>query len=830
MIKANIRYWFLRAFILMLFVSSCSLEEDLNLYNSGVIDFVVRHTDYNGKVVGTKSELLDDFENKIHNCYFMLFDDSGNLRYTKDLSENISQNATISLRLSDLEIGNYDSYTKSKACIIANIPANIVRGIKTLSNLEETVLNIDYSGEHVVDTDLKNSYFVIPEFDLDGNKDTRSVPCVPMFGMSTPFNLELAGQCEIPIKRLFAKVSVNISVTQNLATFDLLAAHLHNLPTQVSLVEPENPDSYESQWVKDDSKFLPKKIVGNITDDDIRAGAANVLSNSYKFYFYVPEYYLQPLSQNTQNYGNERFKPEMYDESKYPIYVKLFGTYNDPSILGNDVKADVIYDLYLGENASTSFTQKRNFHYTNNLTINGITNNISGSGLTLDCRVKVLKEEHDLIEIYGETANCYIIGKTGKYTYPACKGVFQGGLDNIPEEFLCSNTDEKQLTLEVVKNDKEGKIKIENLEYNTDSKEFSFEITDIPSSVLDSESYDGNIVLALTYTKDGKKYIEWSWHIWVIKESTILDGVFDVSTQTYPNRYILMDRNLGARPTLLQKATPGISNGLYYKYGCKEPYIDGQYCGGGESLSYTWTGETKSQTDPCPPGYRVPKAEVWRSIDGSNPTYDHSGVYGAFIYWNSYYYPYSGYIDADGNEQSVGNINPGNIETMVEVRLPHEQNPWGTTLSYGDLTRGDYPRKFMNVKYRVNDIDISGYTSARDEKLFKYWYKNKGYEIIECEYISGIWIESRKNIGTSWFPIYVSEYNASYSGNPIKLTGEQLSRDYPGEYDNLIQRIQIIKAGSVLENFLSGVQKEVSYSLDESVDKSYSYQIRCVRE
>lgn len=830
MIRANILYCLLRFFILVLFVGSCSMKEDMAPYKSGIVNFVARHTDFNGKEIGTKAEAMSDFENKVHNCYFILFDDNGDRAYYKDLSDivgqDFSQNPIASVRLSDIRISDYSSFNNCKACFIANIPSNIIQNITTWSSLAETVLDIHYSGDDIIDAENNHSFFAVPEFDLDGNDETKSVQCIPMFGMTT-CNLESNDQCEIPIKRLFAKISINISVTQNLSSFDILAAHLHNLPTRVNLVEPTN--TYESEWVSDESKFLNVNIEGPIDDDNISAGVDGLINgSSYEFFFYVPEYFLLPLPSTTPNYGNEKFKPKMYDkENKYPVFVKIFGIYEDKSITGSSVKADVVYDLYLGEDASTSFTHKRNVHYTNKLKINGVTNNIDGTGETLDCRVEVTT--HDLVEIYGQTANCYIIGKTGKYIYPACKGVFKGGFDNIPTELLCSNSEGKELKLEVLTTDNNS-IKIENLDYNPESKEFSFEITEMDSGTGAVASNDGNIILALTYMQGGEKKIEWSWHIWVVNGAFLVENAFEMTPQTYPNDYIMMDRNIGAKPTALQKNEAGIVTGLYYKYGYKEPYVNGKYWGGGESSSYTWNGDDKSQTDPCPPGYRVPKAEVWRSTDDSNPTCEHSGVYSAFKYWGSYYYPYSGYIDADGNKLSVGNINPGEIETMAEVRLPHEQNPWGTTVNYGDILRGDYPQKFMNVKYRVNDIDISGYSSARDEKLFKYWYKNKGYEIIECEFIRGTWIESKKNIGSSWFPIYISEYNASYSGNPIKLTGEQLSKDYPEEYDNLIKRIQTIKAGGVFNDFLSGIQKEVSYSLDESVDKTYGYQVRCVRE
>ena len=166
--------------------------------------------------------------------------------------------------------------------------------------------------------------------------------------------------------------------------------------------------------------------------------------------------------------------------------------------------------------------------------------------------------------------------------------------------------------------------------------------------------------------------------------------------------------------------------------------------------------------------------------------------------------------------------------------MPHEQNPWGTTTTYGDLIRPDNPQRFLNIKYRINEIEAVGYSGSRDDKLLKFGYENKGVDIIECTYQKGIWTEKKVNIGSSWFPINVTQYNASYEGNNLlinkSLTGTQLKEEYPDVFNALVQRIQVIKAGNILSNYLGGVSKTVLYNPTESVNLSYGYTVRCVKE
>lgn len=815
MSKKNILYRFSMALMFMCLFYSCMQKEESENSLAGIVEFVARPTNYNGQNVGTKATSVSDFENKIHNCYFLLFNNDGIRTFiSEDLGNTLTTQRFSKQQLQQFGGGNLDSYTNSTACFIANVPKDVVEGIKTLEQLNGTVLDIAYSSADVIDIDTeesnKNSFFVVPEFDLDNDENTPSVQCIPMLGMTT-CNLKTTDLFQISLKRLFAKISVNLSVTQNLSSFDLLAAHLYNLPTKVNLTEPTDPVSYESSWVKDASAFAVSQIEGTIDDDDIAGGAAGYGSSSYEFYFYAPEYFLQPLASTTKNYGNEKYKPQMYDEAKYPLFIRLFGTYKDQQLLGNNnIEANIKYDLYLGENASTNFTLKRNVHYTNNVIIKGITNNIEGTGETLDCRVEI-KTTYDMVEILGQTANCYIIGKDGTYIYPACKGVYKGDLKNIPESLKCT----KGTTLKVLKNDSPSRYTISNLTYDQETGEFSFEVTSNTSGGT-FVSNDGNVILALIYEENGEEKIEWSWHIWLVSNATWNTDVFEMTPQTYPNGYMMLDRNLGARPTASQKNTAGVVTGLYYKYGHKEPYIDGKYWGGGESASYDWSGTDKAQTDPCPPGYRVPARSVWEH--STSPVAQYSTIYTAFEYWDDVYYPYSRYINGEtlAPEQIVKTIKDGVDGFTLEYNVPVV----GKKYSGADyvLMRLWEPRKYRNVTYSYVEKEKHGYlwSYERNNTLQYIYVENE--TSINCEVCVGTVVWETK----TWFGMVESATCKSITWGGWSSMSDIAST--VGGYSDLKEAVDNDIASKGYKN------NSVRYNYSYVPPQDYGLQVRCVKE
>ena len=195
----------------------------------------------------------------------------------------------------------------------------------------------------------------------------------------------------------------------------------------------------------------------------------------------------------------------------------------------------------------------------------------------------------------------------------------------------------------------------------------------------------GNALIAV---KDSDENILWSWHIW-IPETAITTGTYGISTPE------MMDRNLGALAIAASTgAVSAESQGLMYQWGRKDPFVGTGTAGvrgfaavAGTAMSKTtsaitidyahahptvfagtgadwisdsdanlWGSSTgdKTQTDPCPPGYKVPlMADAPNLFAGSDIasatgwSYDESN-YRFTVGSPVAIFPHMGYINYDG--------------------------------------------------------------------------------------------------------------------------------------------------------------------------------------
>ncbi len=810
--KKNLLYIFAAALASVFTLQSCGLEEPFPGPQSGIsegtVEFVARPAGYNNHDVTTKAD--GDFNDAaIHNAFLILFNTDGQRILFEEINIADEQlSAKIDKGLGDVT-----------ACILANVPASFAQGIIGTTKPEDGSAN-QYLNTAVLDLTYdssKSGILGVPVLDLDNNTSTPAVPCIPMFGQ-TEGAIDLSTNnsvIQINLTRLFAKVSVELKLNIPSLTnydrtrFELNSYRLVNLPLKVSLLHQDK----ESSWVKESGSFAGENshVVSNI-QYKIFNNSYNLAGDQqkkYTFNIYVPEYQLESLPSTTPNYGKQEYKPKMYDSlNKKAVHIVLKGSY----IPSSGSSTDLDYSVFLGENESTNFTMNRNVHYTNLLTITGIQKNADNTDEALiDHRVKM--SDGDMVSMFGEVANCYLISKEGEYSFPAYKGAFKA--DVLSKEYLCNgNRAEilyKSSETDIVFDDEDGDGNPINVKTDADgTKVIEFKLSKVGA--------DGNVIIAMY---DDNRNIEWSWHMWFVTGLQLRGnktGYFELGTQTLPNGKKMTDRNLGVTANGLENLASGTLTGLYYKYGHKDPYLNQTYLGGGECTEYDWGSNYKSRTDPCPPGYRVPSSDVWK---GFTPTNEHSRTPNAFIFWKEntgdlnlsddiyVYYPYSGYLEN------------GSSHTSKIVPTPLEYNE---TILY-EVTTGliNVYRAYTNIKYTVNVTTTFGILCGSDQTM--------EYQMVTKD--SGNWFESDFTVTeVTW-----------YKGERVRVGGSLFNPVYEIQYDYSkpytladISRTEQVNWGTakstLIDPKLEAATKDLSYKkiLFGSPNKEWGYQIRCVAE
>ena len=438
-------------------LASCSLVdlEPVGVGKENYVEFIPRPANfkgYNVSEVPTKaysSEELTTLESKVHTAYFMIFKPNGQ-RHTFEALTVTDYNSIASYKIRT-DVNSSDV----TVCFLANVPYSYALSLDTKAKFLSTPLPLDYA------TYAETGYVGIPKLrlDLNGDKidDATSTPCIPMCGIYEG-PLDASAQQTILLNRLFAKVTVNLSMnmgtnllegvlggalddffgdlfgditignTAENARFEMSSYTLNNIPNQVLMaptkkeVENSTPIITESPWVENTAKFEdPEEFEVETTIYDKSHPRADQpgYPTTFGFTFYTPEYALLPeasaVSAHTGKENRERFKPLLYDQDKKPIHMTLEGRLHDHG----GSYANVKYKIYFGENNFDSFSLFRNNLYNNNLEIKNTGHLETGS--TIDNRVEILPL--NLVEAYGQAANCYIISIPGTYEIDAYKGV-----------------------------------------------------------------------------------------------------------------------------------------------------------------------------------------------------------------------------------------------------------------------------------------------------------------------------------------------------------------------------------------------------------------------
>ena len=826
-------------------MSSCALEEPINTpqNSDGVIEFVARPVGFNNQVVETKAAA--DVETKIYSCYFLIFDTTpntgnGNLVYCSD---NLISGTDPVTSIPTQKI-NVDKKTvkKVKACFIVNVPKNFIYNetnntprINNLTSLNAAVLGPEHFTYATHGDDVPMG---TPQMTING---ASNVKCIPAFGM-TPSDINLesgsAAPVQITIKRLFAKVSVNLQVRldlsgtanniQTLTHYELQKLSLYNLPTMVKLVEDS---ANESAWRTTAALYSATPMQKSDINTKIynKTDLSNNLNLSYTYSFYVPEFYLNPKVDPAptpfQEYKPVNFPNEGTNKA-YPIFIELEGNFVKYSVNS----ALTTYKIYLGGDPIDDYSLARNTHYVNDLTIQNTSKNSSGSAAenTLDHRVSTTTINNPVAKA-GKAANCYVISQPGDYRFPA----YMGAYNNLQHAVPCEGGVDVEILVNKAQFEGYGNItsiNISNEIYDPVTNMISFSVASAP---VINVVPNGNVVIALVdkARTDQSRKIIWSWHLWFC---TDFSGGNEsewatVGTQTYPNSKQLMDRNLGATSSTITLLNQNDAIGAYYKYGCKEPFINGAYRGGGSlkdsngnTLTPAWGSDSKSATDPCPPGYRIPQSNDFNG----NATKEDAPALGAFRYWNNgtplittddIYFPYSGYVDGSGNNKSQG-YGARDTTENYNVKIPKSQSDlWGTSNECVNYAQG--PLNFTNVTYSKYDIKNVGYLRSQDKDL-EYGYSEKGIDIISCTVQIGTW--KRSGI----------KYNANYT-SILTLTGDELKSRNETAYNRLVA---VINGGSgsnseFVANWFSNIFTEPTITFTfPNTNTTNGYQVRCVKE
>lgn len=581
--------------ITVLVFISCSLKEDLepvDMRQDKYVEFIVRPTSFlshNVSEASTKATLteteLTALEKKVVNAFYVIFKPNGERYGSVQEFSNISDNAIPSHKVRT-DVNSSDI----TVCVIANVPPSIAKSIDHIDDLG-TAIPLTYA------TYSETGYYGIPKMDI---KDTPSNPnddvaCFPMCGM---YHGPLAGennQIQVPLKRLFAKVNATFSMdmgtnllegvlggtlndyigdilgglqignTAENARFEMNGYSLHNLPTQVRLAEyPRTEDgsqpTVESAWVKESGKF-ENHLNMTLTDPIIydKSNPSETVKKTFSFSFYTPEYALLPNATAVDTYDGydnpERYKAVLFDNTqKHPLSMTIEGRLHDHG----GTYADVKYNVYFGENNFDSFSLFRNNQYNNTLTIKGAGH--LSKGETIDNRVEVLPL--NLVDAYGQAANCYIISIPGTYELDTYKGVIKNITASSP---------------------KVSGSPIEVWNASTNTITFDTEKSNDGQIVFTVGNSTGNIQPgnAVIAAKSGND-IQWSWHLWFCEPDSRPDN--NDYQHNYPTSGAkVMNRALGATTAIGDGVLAPLkalgydiaiwSDGLYYQWGRKDPLV-----------------------------------------------------------------------------------------------------------------------------------------------------------------------------------------------------------------------------------------------------------------
>ena len=440
-----------------------------------------------------------------------------------------------------------------------------------------------------------------------------------------------------------------------------------------------------------------------------------------------------------------------------------------------------------------------------------------------------------LVPENGDAANCYIITKPGRYELPAYSGAIKKN--------LLSNSDKFKGKPDVVWNDNETKNKIHFFQGHLADDKIIIDINpqwDSKGNVTGhgTSISNGN---ALVSIKDDTGEILWSWHLWFCEPAE--DPRLDENTDKYPERtnVNVMNRALGAT----NRSDVGISSykveywkdGLFYQSGRKDPIrLNSNGTAAYDELpensavefdknwsSNGWT-ESKSPSDPCPPGYKVPTIGIWRDEPNNGIMENLSTVALTDVYpynivstqlLESILYPYCGYLGDNGIlNKTQTNTTTNDIYGDGPAEKTILQTMFTTINGPTHKTQPTTPAILVSsIKYNISDIHFLGYLKANSDDILEYEYTKEGYSIVSYTYQECEW---KRNI--------IGRYSPNYNNvkNTYVLNKEQIK--------NYLTATQISALDALIATDNLSVLKIGTDHQKKDFISTAAFYVRCVKE
>lgn len=346
--------------------------------------------------VNTRATLDDAAERKLDNLYIYIFNENGELKGFKAITENLVQNTTTGTNPSGTSVTGDVSGIKTKSGVsyiyaVANVKSDGLYPIQTSSDAKEDGKLPVFTDENKVqDGDYANTFTKSDLMALLFNRSTDDIDFNSTFLMSGSLNggevvnigdetnptiTDASGTTQniIKLRRVVAKVKFTLKAKTGdgvTRSFTLSSYDIMNVAKQGSLIS--NKDANTDYTC---NSFGDKKgLTLGVNDVDAQGRVF--------FEYYLPEN-LQTAQKQINSTGWSHLREDDNQNTSGHVftnapqcgtYVVLKGKYSEEKSDGTIRNADVTYYVHLGDCSDNvnDYNVERNCEYTYNITVAGV--------------------------------------------------------------------------------------------------------------------------------------------------------------------------------------------------------------------------------------------------------------------------------------------------------------------------------------------------------------------------------------------------------------------------------------------------------------------------